>query len=196
MKKQTLDELGVKFGTDKSSLLHGYLKHYEDMLPKPIVVGTVVEMGLQRKDKKWSMHTLPSIRMWEQYYPDAKIYGFDKQKITSIDPRVKYYQGDQSRIYDHIRFGEMIDGDIDVLVEDCSHRPSHQLLSFIFFWPRISKYGAYIIEDCNAKVQLEYPEKHRIHSLIEPYINDEEMVHYWVPSKSAGEKSSLVIVKK
>lgn len=187
-----LNQIGVKHHTDKSSLLHGYLDHYADILPGQEFVETVVEIGLQRGGK-WRQGSMPSIRMWLEYYKSATVYGFDKQPLESFDERFHFYKGDQGRVYDHIRFGDMIKGDIDVLLDDGSHRPTHQLLTFIYFWPRISKGGVYIIEDCNAVVQEEYPEKFRIHELIKPYL--ENVSHFWVPSKTAGEKSSLAIVK-
>lgn len=188
-----LDMIGVRAGTDKSSLLHGYLDYYADILPQPTFVETLVEIGLQRKSGKWANSILPSIRMWEEYYPEATIYGFDKQHISSHGDRFVVYQGDQGRIYDHIRFYDLINGTIDVLIDDGSHRPSHQLLSFLFYWSKMSKGGVYIIEDCNAVVQLEYSEKHRIHSLIEPYLDSK--THFWIPSITAGQKSSLAIIK-
>lgn len=189
-----LDALGVKYVTDKSSLMHGYLEKYEDMLPKSMFAEKIVEIGLQRGGKWRTDQTMPSVRMWLDYYPEATVYGFDKQYLSSFDSRFIFYRGDQSRMYDHIRFGEIVGYGIDVLLDDGSHRPSHQLLTFLYFWPKISKYGCYVIEDCNAVVQNEYPENHRIHELIKPYLVDK--VHYWVDSQSAGPQSSLVIIKK
>jgi len=194
MKKPTLDELGVKYKTDKSKLLHGYLSHYEKYFGNPETVQKFVEIGLQR-GKEWRFEDLllPSMRVWHDYFDKAFFYGFDIKELKPISDRMYLHVGDQGNLQDLIDFSNEVGDGIDILLDDGSHKPTHQLATFAVFWPKISRGGVYVIEDCNALVQKEYPRDCRIHKLIKPFLVDKE--HYWIPSKSAGEKSSLVIIK-
>lgn len=194
--KPTLDELGIRFKTDKSSLLHGYLEHYEKLFPEPEKIKKVVELGLQRRDKKWKDASLPSVNMWLEFFPNAHIYGFDKQKLKSNDSRFTFMEGEQGRMKHHCEFGQIVGTEIDFVIDDCSHRGPDQLLSFLYFWPRIKKGGLYICEDMNAKVQFDYPVELRSHKLFKEYYNSEEMEYVYIDSRSAGPSSSLAIIKK
>ena len=44
----TLNQLGIKYHTDKSTLLHNYLNEYEKLFLNPNEVKNVCEIGLQR----------------------------------------------------------------------------------------------------------------------------------------------------
>lgn len=200
MKKETLDELGVKFSTDKSSLLHGYLEHYERLFPEPEKITKVVELGLQRRSGKWKNSPLPSVNMWLEFFPNATVFGFDKQDLKGLGGnRFHFYKGDQGRMKHHLEFGEITGDDIDFVLDDASHRFPHQVLSFLYFYPKLKNGGVYVVEDTRAKVQDEYPTNLRaiygFEAILKNMMIPEEN-YFWVPSKSAGEKSSLVIIKK
>lgn len=196
--KKTLEELGLELGTDKSSLLHNYLWEYEKFFPKPETIKKVVEIGLQRTGKKWGESEVPSVRMWLEFFPNAKVFGFDKQDIKFKDERFEFFRGDQGRIKHHLEFGEMTGDGIDFVIEDCSHRFPHQVLSLLYFYPKLKKGGVYIIEDTKAVVQEEYPENLRAVNALEPLLKTlgiTKKQYKWISSESAGEKSSIVIVK-
>lgn len=196
-KKQSLNDLGEKYGTDKSNLLHGYLNEYESLFKKPDEVKKVVELGLQRKSGEWANSELPSVKMWLDFFPNAHVFGFDKQDLRVLENnRFHFYKGDQGRVYDHMRFGEMTGFDLDFVISDCSHRPSHDLLSLLFFWPRIKSGGVYIIEDVQALVQRDYPEKFRTEHYFGQYLDGLDADIQWIKSASSGPKSSLVLLKK
>lgn len=194
-KKPTLDELGVKYITDKSSLFHDYLTQYERFFPEPEKIEKVVELGLQRRSGQWKHSPLPSVNMWLEFFPNAKIYGFDKQNLQSFN-RFTFFRGDQGRIKHHMEFGERTGWDLDFVIDDASHRCSHQLLSLLFFFPRLKSGGVYICEDTRALVQKEYDEKFWPENYFEQYLKTMDCTWEWIPSASVGEKSSLVIVKK
>ena len=75
----TLDEIGTLEGTDKSSLLADYLRHYERefsyLRDEPI---NVIEIGVQGGS---------SLRMWERFFTRATLIGID------IDPSCKNCYG-------------------------------------------------------------------------------------------------------
>lgn len=193
--KSKLDELGVKFFTDKSSLLHNYLVEYEKLFPEPDTIKKVVELGLQRRSGQWKNSPLPSVNMWLEFFPEAHVYGFDKQYLGSFD-RFTFFRGDQGRIYHQMQFAELMGWDIDFVIEDCSHRCTHQLLSFLFFFPRLKTGGVYICEDTGAVVQKEYDKKFWPENYFVPYLETMNCEYHWVSSKTGIEKSSLVIIKK
>ena len=70
-----LDELGILHGTDKGSLGHGYLGHYERILgplrDEPI---TILEIGVSDG---------ASLRMWADYFTRATIVGVDINEVLS-----------------------------------------------------------------------------------------------------------------
>lgn len=62
----TLDELSVKYGTDKGSLKHNYMPFYEKHLPKN--PKKILEIGVLKG---------ASLAMWSEYFPEAIIHGLD-----------------------------------------------------------------------------------------------------------------------
>lgn len=195
--KSKLDELGVKFFTDKSRLLHNYLVEYEKLFPEPDKIKKVVELGLQRRSGEWKNSPLPSVNMWLEFFPKAHVYGFDKQNLNSFD-RFTFFRGDQGRMKHHLEFGEITGDDIDFVLDDASHRFPHQVLSFLYFYPKLKQGGVYIVEDTKAKVQDEYPANLRAIYGFEAILRNmmiPEENYRWITSKSAGEKSSLIIKK-
>lgn len=195
-KKQILNDLGEKYGTDKSNLLHGYLNVYESLFKKPDEVKKVVELGLQRKGGEWANSELPSVKMWLDFFPNAHVFGFDAQDLKIDHDRVTIHKGQQGRIKHHIEFSQQIGWDIDFVIDDCSHRPTDSLLSLLFFWPRLKKGGIYIVEDVQAVIQDEYPEWMRTENYLPQYIDHLNAQVKWVDSKSSGKNSSLVLIKK
>lgn len=196
-KKQSisLNEIGVKHGTDKSDLLHGYLEEYEKLFPNPDSVEKVVELGLQRRSGKWKESSMPSVRMWLEFFPNAHVFGFDMQNLDSFE-RFTFFRGEQGRCKHHVEFGKLCGWDLDLVVDDCSHRPTDSLLSLLFFWPRLKKGGVYIVEDVQAVVQQDYPEWMRTENYFPQYLKTLGAKIKWVASKSAGPKSSLILIKK
>ena len=60
-----LHDLGIKYHTDKA-YLHNFCNDYEKLLRKD--VKTLWEIGILDG---------ASLRMWSEYYPNAKIIGYD-----------------------------------------------------------------------------------------------------------------------
>ena len=139
-----LEQLGAKYLPTKR--LHNYLPyywmHFRDIRTE---VGKVLEIGVQ---------TDRSIRMWEEFFPNATIYGLD------IDPaceqlaggRCEIFIGDQS---DHSVLRRVVDragGHFDIVIDDGSHRVEHQLASFDYLFPTLSDHGIYAVEDTGGCV--------------------------------------------
>ena len=77
-----LDKIGVECGTDKSSLLHDYLKKYEKYLPfdreTPI---KILEIGILEGE---------SLCVWKNFFPNSTIIGVD------INPYCKKFESDNN----------------------------------------------------------------------------------------------------
>jgi hypothetical protein len=89
-----------------------------------------------------------SLKMWEEYFPNATIYGID------IDPSCKKYEGGRIKCFigdqnDEDFLLEMKEkiGKYDVLVDDGSHITEHQIKSFNILYENCDENGIYIIED-------------------------------------------------
>src|SRR3990167_8698218 len=64
-----LNEIGLKYKTDKSTITHCYLDNYEKHIS-------------QWRDKEFNLLEIgvaggASIKMWREYFPKAKVYGID-----------------------------------------------------------------------------------------------------------------------
>ena len=110
---KTLNEIGKKYLPSK--IQHNYLE-IMDLHLNPIreKANKVLEIGVQ---------TVNSVKMWEEYFPNAEIYGFDIDfKCKKFEQgRIKIIIGDQ----DNISSLEKIPSDLDVIIDDGSHVESH-----------------------------------------------------------------------
>jgi len=140
-----LEELGEKYGTTKR--YHDYLRHYwvhfRDIRES---VRNVLEIGVE---------TDRSVRMWREFFPNAVIHGLD------IDPGCKAYEqeriqitiGDQSHPAILNQCLRKMSGPPEIIIDDGSHRPDHQILSMNYLFPRMAPRGIYVIEDTGGCVE-------------------------------------------
>lgn len=138
-----LHELGLSNSTDKTkhiyknfSYLDFYEKHFEKIRNE---VKCFVEIGVLGG---------ASLRMWEQYFPNATIYGID------INPSCKQFEGGNIKVIigdqNNDEFLTRLKNElpqIDVLIDDGSHITSHQIKTFSYLYDKITKGGFYAIED-------------------------------------------------
>lgn len=104
-----------------------------------------------------------SLQLWKGYLgPYARIIGID------IRPECKAYEEDQINIY----IGDQADtsflaaileetGPPDIVIDDGGHTMHQMRISFDFLYPRLSKFGIYIIEDVHTAYWEEYGGKFR-----------------------------------
>ena len=144
-----LNEIGVKNNTDKSSIIHDYLKKYEKYFPfKRTDKITLLEIGILNGE---------SLRTWKDYFVNAKIIGID------INPECKKHE--EERI--HIEIGDQSDesflknitnkyGSFDLIVDDGSHINSHVITSFKFLFNFVKSQGLYVVEDSCTSYWWDY----------------------------------------
>jgi len=132
------EQLGAIYGPTKVN--HGYMRWYgRHFDPIRHQVQRVLEIGVQ---------TDRSIKMWEEYFPNAEIIGLD------IDPACKAYSGGRRTVV----IGDQSDesfmdslgrtfGPFDVVIDDGSHIPDHILLGFQKLFPYLTENALYVMED-------------------------------------------------
>lgn len=133
----TLDELAIKYGTDKSSLGHGYMDTYQKHIgPLKNQKFTLLEIGTAGG---------ASMRMWKEYFTEASIFGIDNNPSCLQDIFIGNQQ--DTKFLDDVL--AMI-GPIDVLIDDGSHMGSDQITTFRHIFPKLKSGAYYIIEDTHT----------------------------------------------
>lgn len=137
----SLAELGRLYGSDKPVQ---YAPFYDILLEsRQASVRSVFEIGIFKGG---------SLRMWRDYFFRAQIYGMDiNPDALFTEERIRTFQGDQASA-GAIRKVADTCGPFDLIVEDGSHKPGHQVMNAEFLMPYLSPCGLYIIEDINPPV--------------------------------------------
>jgi demethylmacrocin O-methyltransferase len=147
-----LCELAIKYGTDKWPW-HHYTPHYHELLKdRREQVKKVLEIGIG--DVPGMSNTIPnylpgaSLRMWAEYFPNAEIYAIDNMANLLInDGRIHSFFADQGDERSMRRVLPELGSDFDLIVDDGSHVPEHQVSSAKMLVPFLAPNGFYIIED-------------------------------------------------
>lgn len=130
-----LNDLAIKYNTDKSTLNHGYTVHY-DKLFSPIRDEklNIVEIGV------WEG---ASLRMWRDYFPNATITGVDKHDRDIQVEGVEIVICSQ----DSPELPDLLPARLDIIIDDASHINSLTIQTFKNLFPHLKPGGLYIIED-------------------------------------------------
>ena len=157
-----LEKLGLKYGTDKIGK-HNYLPVYYEMFnPIRNSVKKVLEIGVAEG---------AGLRMFRDFFPNAIIFGAenDRNRIF-LDPPIQVFYCDQSKEKDIIVLLNKIDPnhdyrwnaelDIDIVIDDGSHKPNDQVFTFKQIFPMMKKGSIYIIEDVAKDSVAEEIRKH------------------------------------
>ena len=153
MKQLTL--LANKNGTDKGTIFregHGYSEIYEDYIkgfigkhPK------ILEIGIENGG---------SLRMWNDYFAgDCEIYAIDivPEKRMYETQNTHIFIQDQSSKTDWENFKSQFPNNgeefFDIIVEDGSHFPQHQIITLFELCNCVKKHeGIYVAEDLHTNI--------------------------------------------
>lgn len=134
-----LDEIALKYGTDKGSTVHNYTPHYETHFSSRREEKLkLLEIGIQKGY---------SLRMWKEYFPNAKILGLDIHDCKHVDEeRITTVQGSQN---DRALLQDLStrQGAFDIIVDDGSHFSRDMRISFDTLFPLLNPGGTYVVED-------------------------------------------------
>lgn len=143
---EKLNDIGLKYGTDKALMTrgycHGYLdvyeKHFEPLREKSIVI---LEIGIFKG---------MSLKMWKEYFSNGKIYGMDLEpKAEFEEERVKIYQGNQENRSDlNYVAGEI--GPMDIIIDDGGHSQLQQQVTLGCMFRYLKSGGIFVIEDLHT----------------------------------------------
>jgi hypothetical protein len=134
-----LVEAGLVAGTDKISI-HHYESSYARCLERFLSEAefAMVEIGYGSG---------AGIQFWKSVFPNAFIYCFDRDHEDEGD-RFKVLKVDQSGLESLQCALTQVEHPISVIIDDGSHHPAHQLLTFCCLFQSLLKAGGiYIIED-------------------------------------------------
>lgn len=122
--------------------LHDYTPHYDRHCGYlQSEAQKVLEIGVKRGG---------SIRLWHEVFSKAHIYGVDidlkAATLTKGVDRITLLEGSQvDEEFNHNVVSPH--GPFDLIVDDASHRPEHQIKGFDLLWPSVKPGGWYVIED-------------------------------------------------
>jgi hypothetical protein len=130
-------KFGIQYKGDKLTQ-HGYNRFYDRFLI-PLINKEMIlfEIGVDASR---------SLKMWNDMFKKGKIYGMDIG-FSFIHEKGEVFKGDQSNKLDLKKIVRNIKS-ADVIIDDGSHVPEHQLISFNYLFYKLLKFGGvYIIED-------------------------------------------------
>lgn len=144
-----LNNIGFKNGTDKSSIIHDYLRKYEKYFQhKRIDDIKLLEIGVLKGQ---------SVKTWKEYFYNGEIIGVD------ISPECKQYEEDRIKI----EIGDQTDknflkgivekhGPFDIVIDDGSHNNTDVVFTFQFLVNHLKSNGTYVVEDSVTSYWEEY----------------------------------------
>lgn len=154
-----LRELFDRYGSDKASD-HDYHHLYSAVLGAPDRVTTVVEIGLGTNNTDVVSTMGPrgrpgaSLRAFRDYLPNARVYGADvDRRVLFTEDRIETCFVDQTDEGSFTELGSLIDGEIDLIIDDGLHSPDANLAVLLFALPRLRVGGSVVIEDISPDAQ-------------------------------------------
>lgn len=149
-----LCKLGLKYGTDKvPEIFHSYTPFYSQLWSeKRKEIKRLFEIGIAGG---------ASLRMWQDYFPNAEIYAIDNSEKTLINEgRIHSFKCDQGSVSQLKALEEKIGKDFDIIIDDGSHYTEHQIMTAKALLPLLKKGGIYVIEDVHEAEMIlkEFPD--------------------------------------
>jgi hypothetical protein len=142
MSKLTLDQIGLKYKSDKSSEFHNYLNLYDSYLNDiRYNNNNILEIGILNGD---------SLKIFSEYFENSKINAFDIfDKTNIVVNNCNILIGDQS----DRNFLNEIGDNFDVILDDGSHKMNHQQISLGVLFKYLKSGGIYILEDLHTSLE-------------------------------------------
>lgn len=140
----SLNDLAVKYKTDKQIGGHGYVIVYESLFGGfREDTFNFLEIGICRG---------ASHKMWREWFPNATIYGVDNNPKT-----IDRFKNEERMVIDYLHQGhtdQLIEytkkGPWRIIIDDGSHMASHQKQTFETLWAQVEPGGYYVIEDTHT----------------------------------------------
>lgn len=119
---------------------HTYTPYYYSLLKsRRNRIKKVLEIGVGKG---------ASLKMWRDFFPNAHIYGADyRQEWLIKGDRIDSILCDQRRKEHLVSLIQKTGSDIDLIIDDGSHRPRDQVFTCLTLMPLVKKGVIYVIED-------------------------------------------------
>lgn len=139
----TLTEIANQLGCDKGTLCaerHGYTELYDTAIdPRSRLLEVGIDAGL-------------SVAMWKQWSADIHLIAIDNRPAcitTEVAAACDARLCDQSNAAELSELARSV-GVLDVIIDDGSHDPDHQILTLETLWVCLRNGGLYFIEDLHT----------------------------------------------
>ena len=149
-----LCNLAARYMTDKCPAYgHSYTQwYYDEFNSRRDKIRKVLEIGIGGSPDNLKHNpnyiTGASLYMWRDFFPNAQVYGVDVlPQLMFEDRRIETYLCDQR---DHKGLLAILDKtghDLDLVIDDATHRPVDQVLTALAILPVLSSGAVYVIED-------------------------------------------------
>jgi hypothetical protein len=139
-----LQRVGGYHGTNKAKIVSlglSYLDIYERYLKSwRRREFSILELGVYRGE---------SLRMWRDYFPNARVYGFDIDPASAKRVRGEFtvFMGSQKDAASIGRALDEIGPGLKLVVDDASHVNELTIAAFDQIFPRLPSGALYVIED-------------------------------------------------
>ena len=100
-----------------------------------------------------------SLKLWKGYFGNVNLHGIDIDEKEFNDTEVTLHKIDQSNSLELDKFVANVGIKFDVILDDGSHVPEHQILTINKLWNLVKPGGIYIIED----IETSYWKKSKIY---------------------------------
>jgi hypothetical protein len=147
----TLDDIGLKHGTDKASNGHDYLRIYQEYFAT--IRDTAVKIG------EIGIAGGNSLRTWAEYFTTCQIFGLDHTEAyvkATQGLSITTIFGDASDRETWSRIKKDHGGDFDVWIDDGAHTPYAVFMALMYGFPLLRPGGLWFIEDTHASYLDEY----------------------------------------
>jgi hypothetical protein len=152
MTEDLLSQLANKYASDKGTVIPNDGRHHGPRLHFTPVYNKYME-PLREKNLNFleiGIGSGPSLKMWYDYFPNAKIHAVDIVPSTQYQNyKVRTYianqqdRGDLKRVIDEV-------GPVDIIIDDGGHMMGQQQVSFGFLFKHLKPGGLYFIEDLHT----------------------------------------------
>jgi hypothetical protein len=146
----SLDQLALKHGSDKSSAHHNYCPIYEEKIGYlRMEENNILEIGFG--GYHYPERGGAGLRMWAEYFQNSNIVSIDlhdKDHLLYNSDRTYFRQGSQTD--PEFLFTVTQELPFNIIIDDGSHASPNTTRSFEILWPVLQPGGWYIIEDLEA----------------------------------------------
>ena len=152
IESKKLNEVFVHFATNKGShyflnnkkyVGHGYDIFYEKFFKENRLKSlNIMEFGIHHGD---------SLAALSSYFPNAKIVGVDRNPFTTNykSKKIRTLHCNVSSEKNLENLSNYLNKDYDFIIDDASHNPIHQKLTFFSMFQNLKSGGIFVIEELN-----------------------------------------------